>query len=190
MKINKFIVGVGFSVLATGFLSPATTLATMSGIKQQSSSDQVLLAQATNQAALIAQNASLLASNQALALKILAKVKGKAPALAPVPASAAPLVRNQIAILNNRLIFSAIAAAVKATVGTIPPKSTSTDVAIQNASLLLGNRVIVRAIATKLGVTLPAPLTPVGSGPQQVNTLLKGNQAALLLIAAKVGVKP
>ena len=190
MKIKKLIVGIGFSVLATGFLSPAATLATMSGIKQQPSSERLLLAQATNQAALIAENAGLLTANTALAVKILAKAGGKPPMQTPIPANAAPLVKNQLRILNNRLIFLAIATAVKATVPAIPPRSTTTDVALQNASLLIGNRVIVRAIAMKLGVTLAPPITPIGSGPQQVNTLLKGNRSGLLLLAAKLGVTP
>lgn len=192
MKINKLMIGVGFGVLATGFLTPVSAIATMSGMKEQASmtlsSDRALFAQATSEAALIAANRALLISNQALALQILARAGGTAPRLTPIPANAAPLAANQIRILNNRAIFSAIARRVGATVPALPAISSSPNIATQNVSLLLGNRLIVRAIATRVGATLPAPATPTGSSVQQVNQLLRANRAALFVIARRLGV--
>lgn len=192
MKINKLIVGVGLSVLTSGLLSPVSAIAKTFGTQEQlsmkSSSDATLLAQATSEAALIAENRALLISNQALALQILAKVGGPAPALTPIPANAAPLAANQIRILNNRAIFRAIATKVGATIPALPAISASPNLAAQNVSLLLGNRLIVRAIATKIAATLPAPATPTGSPVQQVNQLLRANRAALFIIARRLSV--
>ncbi len=182
--MNKLILGVSASLLATGLFGSVSAIAQASNIQAQSGVNSTLIAQAGDQA-LIGQNRGLLLQNGQTARNIAAKV-GAPVSNSGTPSGGNPLQVNQQLILQNRATFISIAKKVGATVPNVDGPGGG-DLATQNHQLLLGNRQIVRAIAQKLGVQLPAPPQLSGSMVQQNNQLLLGNRNALQAIAGKVG---